>query len=831
LNDGYFKKARAEFENALALAEDAKHNLAIVDAREHLALVLSHFEGDFQRAKELLLSCLEILGGTDDDNERAEVLERLARVYEDEGDSDLSENVLRQSLAISQRLGDKQAQAGTLVGLAWTLGRAGKTDEAFDINQKAYDLLIQVLHGMKSKDKRQLTFIHTVLGNLFFQRAKIYQRKAEPDEAERSLETAIQWQRKNPPNHELAKLTKELAELKVFKRDLNAGIRLLHEAATLYQEREMLPDFAECLHTIGRIYASVEDLDQAKKLFSAAASVAIQGGRNQRAAEILLSLGHLAMEQKEFEQAQELFEFARSTSEDGLFQAECLMDQGHLAAKQGRKEDWNRLAESAVDLLRKHILLTQPELERARTYFRLGQYLRELERLEEALSCIRKACDRFNAAHDTYGVAKSSFETAGLLDQMGRKLEARQECVNVLKLVEGKPFFEIAAAVDFSLANFALHDDKDLDEARRFVEHGIKLCKDHDLPLLPQMMLLQDELETTKRAGAGGSASLPDLLDSLHEQLALCPTNREGGVRFWAFSHAIELTGALRATLGPNVAVFATDLRDFLDVSAQLKPYREWSLVVSSEQYPDDIGEIIPFAEKMLYSPESVAFLGIPKEMGKLDPETFWKKTFTSPEIRAQFSASRVSSGGTIPRYYFVSLEGYGEKFGGARAGVWGNSLELPPVVHELLQEAKDELKTNRLFFVYYNRGRVEDTKKLWYDLAIFHRFHCLTVYRGELPTSKEVRVVASCPLSFPRLDDSHTAQYKRSLRNVQKALLELFKVPEGDAASKLYDLTELMENLANEVHCAGPHIQTILYVLSFNYEGKPMTHPALVVR
>src|SRR5438128_1262428 len=71
LNDGYFKKAKTEFENALALAEDAKHDLAIVEAKEHLALVLSHFECDFQRAKELLQSCLELLGETDNDRERA----------------------------------------------------------------------------------------------------------------------------------------------------------------------------------------------------------------------------------------------------------------------------------------------------------------------------------------------------------------------------------------------------------------------------------------------------------------------------------------------------------------------------------------------------------------------------------------------------------------------------------------------------------------------------------------------------------------------------------------------------------------------------------------
>ena len=61
-------------------------------------------------------------------------------------------------------------------------------------------------------------FVYTVLGNLFFQRAKIHQRRAEPEEEEIALETALGWQRKMPPNHELAKLLRELAELGFFKR-------------------------------------------------------------------------------------------------------------------------------------------------------------------------------------------------------------------------------------------------------------------------------------------------------------------------------------------------------------------------------------------------------------------------------------------------------------------------------------------------------------------------------------------------------------------------------------------------------------------------------------
>jgi tetratricopeptide (TPR) repeat protein len=224
LNAGHFKKAKAEFLQALKFAEDAKNNLAIVYAKEHLSLVLIHFEDDVEGAKALLQSCLDLLAAEANEEEKAEVLDRLATVHERGGDLELSESLIRQSLAISERRNDAQAQAGTLVALAWTVGRRGRTSEALNLNRRAYDLLIGVLHDQKPEDTRQNEFVHTVLGNLFFQRAKIHQRRAEPEEAERSLETALGWQRKFQPNHELAKLLRELAELKFFKRQWNEGL-------------------------------------------------------------------------------------------------------------------------------------------------------------------------------------------------------------------------------------------------------------------------------------------------------------------------------------------------------------------------------------------------------------------------------------------------------------------------------------------------------------------------------------------------------------------------------------------------------------------------------
>lgn len=667
LNSGHFEKAKAEFQQAVTLAEEANHSLAIVDAKEHLALVMIHFDRDVAGAKALLQSCLDILATEDNDEERADVLDRFALAHEQEGDLEMSESLQRQSLAISERRADKLAQAGTLVNLGWTVGRRGRTDEALDLNRKAYDLLTQVLHEAKHHDTREIDFIHTVFGNLFFQRAKIHQRRAEPDDAEKALETALEWQRKVEPSHELAKLLCELARLKFFKQEWNEGASLLQEAARFYQEREMLPEFAKCLHMMGRVYASIGNLEKAGEFFSDAAAAASQSGRSQEAAEVLLSLAHLAVEQRDVNAARQLFENAKAASDDGEFQAKCLMDLSRLAGKEGHEDERRRLVEAAVDLLKAELANTKPEMERAHQYFTLGWYLREAGQVEEALSCVRKARERFEAANDAYGAAKASFEVAGLLDHMNRKEEAREMCLVVLKMIEGKPFFEIAAAVDLSLAKFALHDDKNLSEADQFLEHAIELCKKHDLPLLPDALLLKDELENVKRAGTEAAASIPDLLDNLHQELALCPANRDGYVRLWAFCHARKIGSALRGTLGPNVAILTNDLADFLQLSVALKPYRDWSLIAPPQKYPENIFETIPFAENMKFPADGVALLGLRRTgtassstdlRESSDPAKFWEQAHASPEVRAEIAVSRYSTGGTIARYFIVSLEG-----------------------------------------------------------------------------------------------------------------------------------------------------------------------------
>jgi tetratricopeptide (TPR) repeat protein len=593
----------------------------------------------------------------------------------------------------------------------------------------------------------------------------------------------------------------------------------------------MLSEFAECLHIVGRVHATVGDLKKAGEFFSAAAGVALRAGRRQEAAEILVSLAHLAIEEGNADAAQELFHKAQEASDDGEFKAECLMELSRVAAKQGDETQEKNLVAQAIEALKSALAATKPEMERAKQYFTLGSYLREAGQLEDALSSIRKALERFESAGDAFNAAKASFETARLLDHLGRKAEARVTCRALLKTIEGKPFFEIEAAVHLSLAKFAIHDDKDLDEADRLLQRGLELCKEHDLSLLAQALLLKDELEHHKLAGTEVSASIPDVLDLIHGQVSLCPVNKEGCLRFWVFSEARKIGSALHATLGPNVAIITDDMSEFLELSEMLKPYRDWSIIVSPTEYPDHITDTVPITGEMLI-PANVPSLVIKrgKSRGNIAAASDSEMRIRGgSEVRAEIAVSHLSVGAAVARYFVVSLEG-SQDYDGAKLGVQGRSMALPQVAHRLLQERPvEELKKNRLFFLYYNRGAVDDTKRLWYDLAITRPFRCLPVYCGTLPRSNRVRVVCSCPVAFPIIDEASAEQHRRQLRTVRKALLQVLASDENSAAGKLSDFEAATEELAGElgeVRC----IRVKLHVLGFEYDGAKTIHAALVI-
>jgi hypothetical protein len=356
--------------------------------------------------------------------------------------------------------------------------------------------------------------------------------------------------------------------------------------------------------------------------------------------------------------------------------------------------------------------------------------------------------------------------------------------------------------------------------------------------MLREAMLLKDEVEVRKRAGTKPAASIQDLLGNLREQRAMCPANRDGYLRLWMFCHAREFQSALQGTLGPNFAILTSDLPTFFQVSEEFRCYRDWSLIVPPEAYPDNILEVVPFADKMLIPADGTALLArkkkddtVPEEKEGDEEKTTADVIRASPEIRAALSLSGLAVGGSIARYYFVSLEKNAHEFGGATAGLQGWSLSLPPAAHALLEDENiDSLRAKKLFFVYFNRGRLEDEKRLWYDLTILKSFRCIPVYPTGLPNSPLVRIVSSCSFRLPAVTAEAAQTHKKAIRGIRRGLQEVMSAGEEAAARQLADLEAMIEDFGTEAGFKDGRNLT-LYVLAFDEKGETRMHAAIALK
>jgi tetratricopeptide (TPR) repeat protein len=195
-----------------------------------------------------------------------------------------------------------------------------------------------------------------------------------------------------------------------------------------------------------------------------------------------LSLAALAREREDFETAQTLYRDAMSASSDRKLQAKCLRSQAHLAKRQGDEEGYSKKFEAAIALLREELSATRNEIARTRIHFELGCDLGEIGKTEEALNHARKAREGFEKAGDVRGAANAAFEMARSLDRLERKDDARKIYLEVQQMIEGKPFYDVAAELALIFANFDFHS-RNFADASRHIEASLALCKEHDLPM------------------------------------------------------------------------------------------------------------------------------------------------------------------------------------------------------------------------------------------------------------------------------------------------------------------------------------------------------------
>jgi tetratricopeptide (TPR) repeat protein len=664
LDAGRFEEARDAFENALDLAGAGEYLAAKIQAKTNLAVILWYWDRKPEAAKELLEECLQELHSTTFDKERSNVLFQLGTITGVLGDSDQAESLLNQALDLDRKLGWKLNEAGTLIQLGWETGHRGTSRETLEFNKLAFDCFMAVY---QSTDQENREAAIRGIAECYFQRAKVHKREAKIEEAEAELMSSLEWQRKIKENHELAKVLRELAELKFHERDIQQGCKYLKEAAEIYGSIGHNLGEARCFDMMGQMLFTLGKRKQASVCWTSAAAAAEKAKDDEGTAEFSFKLGQMQLEDGNLDEAKRLFEKARdAASSRGDDLARCLAALARVAEMEKQPEERKALLREAIESVKKFLPTVQPPPERAALLGNIGSYYQELEEYEEALTYFQKAKGIFESVSNLHGIARTIGSIAQLKGSLGRKNEEREAYVELRKLVDGTPFHDIIAATDINLAEFEMRNGN-LNEAKRLLKSAEVLCHKYQLPGLQHVVLSLDYVELMLAARQPPDVGMNELIDELCNQLRACPQNKDGYLRYWTFSRIRAFIGNLRGSLGLHLMIVEDSLDAFKLVATKFKAYADWNLLAVPSEFPEDIVDMITVTEGMcLFQGTMMLKQGEDYEedyeMGEQSPasliEAIQDARITRQELPNPLHYSKIARGGTLPRYFFFPATG-----------------------------------------------------------------------------------------------------------------------------------------------------------------------------
>jgi len=822
---GRFEEARTAFENVCRLAEAGNHLSERIKAKTNLAGILWYFDRNPKGAKQVLESCLEELRDTDLDNERAGVLSQLGATMGMLGDFDQAESLLRQALDLERKLGRKLSEANTLVQLGWEIGHCGASQEVLELNKEAMNCFLVIYRSGDIDDRDDAI---QGIAQCYFQRAKVYQREAKVEEAEANLVSCLDWQRKIEPNHELAKVLRELAGLRFHQQNWDDGKQYLTEAADIYHSLDHTLEEARCLDLIGRAYYSLGRRKEAMDCWGSAANTAAKAKDNEEAGEFCRKLGVLLLEDGHVEDAKAVLQTALDMAVREEERAVYLSSLARVAEVEHNPDERDRLLRQAIKSAKDALPgVTRPP-DRALLVRDIGCYYQELEEHAEALEYFQKARQIYDSIPHVRGVAETLNVIAHLKGRLARWKEEHEDWVELRKLVDNTPHYDLIAVADINLAIFECRNGN-LAEAKRLFSSAERLCRKHRLPFLSDAELNLDGVEAALAMQMPPEKRIDELIEELYGQLAMCQQNKEGYLRYWAFSRHRELVRNLRGSIGLNLWIVQDDLNEFFSLTTRFGSYVDWSFLAIPSNAADVVWDEIPFSKKMGYYP-STGFLVVRKEepsraVGLPPPGDNEHGPEPTVHDVADFRYSPVAQGGTKLRYVAGGL-GEGSNDGPCVVG-W--SRVLPPQVHRLVFENDARrLKEARTFFVYHSRASTGDN--LLSDLSLGKEWRVLPVYKGVLPRSKTVQLVASCEIQLPILSDVSANTPPIQACKVKQDLMQLLSCGQDAAAHPLLSqLSNDASDLAKAVEADG-YLDLQVYLLKWSDGIDAGVHPAIVV-
>lgn len=246
----------------------------------------------------------------------------------------------------------------------------------------------------------------------------IFKRYGFYDDIASSLHIAAESAEASGNHDAQASSLNDLADLALIRNDpetaashLRTALRIFEEAGQRIGELTIRLNFGRYRHQIG-------DLDEAVRIYRECAVLADESGDHHRRAVSRHRLGQVLVDQRHYLEAAECFQLAleiRAHAGDRPGRLECLIELAALAGHRGDRQQADRYADQAVELLDPDYDITAG----VRTYTVLAQLELDKDRLDKAYTFASLAFTHAEQAGDDLGSA-TALELSGSIAQRRR---------------------------------------------------------------------------------------------------------------------------------------------------------------------------------------------------------------------------------------------------------------------------------------------------------------------------------------------------------------------------------------------------------------------------
>lgn len=428
-----------------------------------------------------------------------------------------------------------------------------------------------------------------------------------------------------------------------------------------------------------------------------------------------------------------------------------------------------------VQTLEKLLLKVQAEPKRAFLTGRIGSLYEKMGDFQQALGYYLRSKRAYEAFSNIGGVAKCMASIAQIKRLTGKKDEEFETYLDLKKLLDGTPFYELISTTVINLSNIYM-DKEELEKAKSLLLEAEEICKKYNLGHRSQIQKSMERLSFLMDLRKPPEMSYEQLVKELFELVDWFPEAKDGLLRLWYCGRRESLGGNIRNNAGVKLMICLDDVAEYKQISNIFWPYMDLSLMVVNSEYPTPGLDVLPFP---------------------LDKNMFFRQ------------------GMGVGCYGLTSSRCQSEITGNTGAVITGMSPGLPIQAHELLlSSSAEDIISRKLFFLTYDRHTAQD--KLQMDADICLQFGLIPVYLNALPVSESANILLSKSIRLPVLYPDEVKSLKKQIRNVKHSLLQLLTAAQDKVQAAFNDFIFNVENL-NDDYDGDEFIQLVVHVLEMD--------------